>query len=237
VEQAAGLSRYAVYGETLPGKASEPVSAPIAIAVLAFLAALGLALWLARGGRERTAFAAIVGSPMFAAAAFAAVSSLPRHEAAGAAATAAPAATSTPAVAPAAAGGAPEADGLRRHADELRLAKRYGEARDAYEQVVKSAPGDVDAWADLADAQAAAAGGDLKAGSSAMDRALAIDPNHLKALWLKASLELQEKHYASAGQLWERLLAQLPPDSNDARIVRANLDETRALASKQGSGP
>jgi tetratricopeptide (TPR) repeat protein len=213
------------------------VSAPIAIAVLAFLAALGLALWLARGGRERTAFAAIVGSPMVAAAAFAAVNSLPRHEAAGAAAAAAPAATSTPAAAPAAAGGAPAADGLRRHADELRLAKRYGEARDAYEQVVKAAPGDVDAWADLADAQAAAAGGDLKAGSSAMDRALAIDPNHLKALWLKASLELQEKRFASAGQLWERLLAQLPPDSNDARIVRANLDETRALASKQGSGP
>ena len=36
---------------------------------------------------------------------------------------------------------------------------------------------------------------------------------------------------------WERLLAQLPPDSNDARIVRANLEETRALASKQGAGP
>jgi cytochrome c-type biogenesis protein CcmH len=213
------------------------VSAPVVIAVLAFLAALGLALWLARGGRERTAFAAIVGSPLFAAAAFAAVSSLPRHETAGAAATAAPPAASTPAAAPAAAGAATASDGLRRHADELRLAKRYGEARDAYEQVVKGAPGDVDAWADLADAQAAAAGGDLKAGSAAMDRALAIDPNHLRALWLKASFELQEKRYASAGQLWERLLAQLPPDSNDARIVRANLEETRALASRQGTGP
>lgn len=213
------------------------MSAPIIAAALAFLAGLGLALWLARGGRERAAFAAIVGSPVLAAAAFAAVTSLPRPEARSAGATSAPAATSTPASPPVAAGAATEADGLRRQADELRLAKRYPEARAAYERLVKAAPGDVDAWADLADAQAAAAGGDLKAGSAAMDRALSIDPNHLKALWLKASLELQEKHFSSASQLWERLLAQLPPDSNDARIVRANLEETRALASGKGAGP
>ncbi len=208
------------------------MSAPIIAAVLGLLAGLGLALWLARGGRERAAFAAIVGSPVLAAVAFAAVTSLPRHEAAGAGA---PVATPAPAAAPAA-GAASEADGLRRQADELRLAKRFPEARAAYEKLVAASPGDVDAWADLADAQAAASGGDLKAGSAAIDRALSIDPNHLKALWLKASLELQEEHYGSASQLWERLLAQLPPDSNDARIVRANLEETRALASKQGAG-
>lgn len=103
-------------------------------------------------------------------------------------------------------------------------------------RLVKAAPGDVDAWADLADTQAAAAGGDLKAAAAAIDRALAIDPNHLKALWIKASLELQEKRYDSAARVWEQLLARLPPDSNDARIVRANLDETRALASPQGAG-
>jgi len=209
------------------------VSAPIAAAALAFLAGPGLAVWLARGGRERAAFAALVASPLIAAAAFATVTALPGHATAGGAAPSAPPATA----APGAAGAATEADGLRRQADELRLAKRYTEARDAYDKLVRATPGDVDAWADLADAQAAAAGGDLKAGGAAIDRALAIDPNHLKALWLKASLELQERRYASASQLWERLLAQLPPDSNDARIVRANLDETRALATKQGAGP
>lgn len=214
--------------------------APIVAAAIAFAAGLGLALWLARTGRERAAFAALVASPVFAAAAFAAVTSLPRHDTADAGGTAAPAATAPPPPPPAGpvvAGAATEADGLRRKAEELRLARRFTEARDAYEQLVKATPGDVDAWADLADAQAAASGGDLKAGSEAIDRALAIDPNHLKALWLKASLELQEKHYGNAGQLWERLLAQLPPDSNDARIVRANLEETRALASRQGAGP
>ncbi len=202
---------------------------PIVAAVLAFLAGPAVALLLARTGRERAAFAAIVASPLLAATAFAAATSLP-HRTSPDPAGEGPAASASPA------GVATEADGLRRTAEELRLARRFNEARDAYEKLVKASPNDVDAWADLADAQAAASGGDLRAAGASIDRALAIDPNHPKALWLKASLELQLQHYASAGQIWERLLGQLPPDSNDARIVRANLDEARGLASKQGAG-
>ena len=205
---------------------------PIVAAVLAFLAGLAVALLLARTGRERTAFAAVVASPLLAATAFAAVTSMPHRtnpDAAGAA-PAATAATASPAGVPT------EADGLRRTAEELRLARRFNEARDAYQKLVKASPNDVDAWADLADAQAAASNGDLRSARASIERALAIDPNHPKALWLKASLELEDQHYAEAGQLWERLLSQLPPDSNDARIVRANLDEARALAAKQGAG-
>lgn len=209
-----------------------PAYVPVVAAVVAFLVGVGLALLLARTGRERTAFAALVASPLLAATAFAAVSWLP-HRAEVDSAGAAPAATAAARTAP---GVATEADRLRRNAEELRAARRFNEARAAYEQLAKATPNDVDAWADLADAQAAAAGGDLKAAGASIDRALAIDPNHLKALWLKASLELQEQHYADAGRLWQRLLGQLAPDSNDARIVRANLDETRALAAKQGAG-
>jgi cytochrome c-type biogenesis protein CcmH len=205
------------------------LSAPLIAAALAFAMSLGLALWLARRGRERAAFAAVVAAPLVAALGFVAVTALPQRATA-AAMAAAPEAT-PPATPPA----APAADGLRRQAEALRRDKRYPEARDAYAKLVQDTPDDVDAWADLADAQAAAAGGDLKASGAAIDRALAIDPNHLKALWLKASLELQERRLQSAARLWERLLAQLPPDSNDARIVRANLEETRALASQQGA--
>ncbi|MBS0393814.1 MAG: hypothetical protein JSR54_04265 [Proteobacteria bacterium] len=127
------------------------------------------------------------------------------------------------------------AERLRSEAEDLRAAKRYDAARDAYQKLVQVTPGDADAWADLADAQGAAAGGDLAAGSAAIDHALAINPQHLKALWLKASLEYQQQRYDSAARLWEQLLAQLPPDSSDARIVRANLDESRALAAKTGA--
>ncbi len=212
------------------------MSTAITIAVVAFAACLGLAYWLARRSRERAAFAAVMIAPLAAAGAFVALAALPHAAATESTSTApSPAAAAAPA-AKASAGVATEADVLRRNAEELRLARRFDEARDAYDKLVKATPNDVDAWADLADAQAAASGGDLKPAAAAIDRALAIDPNHLKALWLKASLELQQQHYTNAGQLWEHLLAQLAPDSNDARIVRENLDETRALASKQGAG-
>ena len=96
-------------------------------------------------------------------------------------------------------------------------------------------PGDADAWADLGDGSAAAAGGDLRAGREAIGLALAIDPNHPKALWLEASLELQEQRYGEAAEHWQRLLSVLAADSDDARIVRANLEETRALAARTGA--
>jgi cytochrome c-type biogenesis protein CcmH len=139
----------------------------------------------------------------------------------------------SPAVRP----GGPKAEALRTQAEQLRLAKRFAESRDAYAKLVKLAPQDADAWADLADASAAAAGGDLKAGAAAIDKALLADPDHVKALWLKASLELQEKRYTTSMELWHHLLGQLPAGSDDARIVSANLAETRALAAREGAKP
>ena len=214
------------------------MSIPSIAAAIALVASLGLAYWLTRGGRDRPAFALLVASPVVAALALAGATALIRNHAV--------AAVSPPAGAdaPQPGSGAPppghpaggEAEALRSQAVELNRAKRFAEAREVYAKLVEKAPNDADAWADLADTSAAAAGGDLKAGSSALDRALAIDANHPKALWLKASLELQEKRYSRAVELWERLLALMPPDSNDARIIRANLDETRALAAQQGAG-
>jgi cytochrome c-type biogenesis protein CcmH len=204
----------------------------IVVAVAAFLLSLGLAWWFARARRERSAFAAIVAAPLVAALAFAAVAAL-QPAAPDGEAHADPHATAGASSAASAGGSA--SDPLRRQAEELYRAKRYAEARDAYAKLVAVLPGDVDAWANFADASAGAAGGDLKVGSDAIDHALALDPNHLKALWLKASLELQEKRYTSAAQVWERLLTLLPPASDDAEVVRSNLEEARTLAKSQGA--
>lgn len=122
------------------------------------------------------------------------------------------------------------ADAARLRGQQARIARRFAEARDAYAEVTKLEPQDADAWADLADASAAASNGDLSQGEQALKKALAIDPNHLKALWLEASLELQRKNYDAAAKRWEQLLKLVPPGSNDARVVTANLDEARALA-------
>ena len=122
----------------------------------------------------------------------------------------------------------------RAAAEALRVAGKYLEARDAYRQIATRRPQDADAWADAADCAAAAAGGDLEAGAVDMDRALAAQPAHAKALWLKASLELQRKHYGAAAALWQRLTVVLPPGSEDRRMVEANLEEAKALAGMSG---
>jgi tetratricopeptide (TPR) repeat protein len=147
---------------------------------------------------------------------------------------AAPQASTPPAVVtpPPSAPSSTVSESERAAADNLRKAKRFAEARTAYAALAAQHPGDPDLWADLADSTAAANGGDLESAREPIDQVLRLAPDHVKGLWLKASLELQRHHYAAAGQIWQKLLALLPPDSEDHRIVAANLSEAQALAAK-----
>lgn len=112
----------------------------------------------------------------------------------------------------------------------LRVQRRFAEAQAKYEQAVRADPMNADAWADLADSAASAAGNDLTRGRDAIAHALAIDPQHRKALWLRASLELQEKQFATAAATWRELQALVQPGSPDARVIAANIAEADALA-------
>lgn len=122
--------------------------------------------------------------------------------------------------------------GARRAAmqgQRLRVQRRFAEAAASFQEAVAADPADADAWADLADSSAAAAGNDLAVGREAIRRALAIDPRHRKALWLRASLELQEGRYAAAAATWRELLPLVTPGSADARVIAANIAEADAL--------
>ena len=215
----------------------------VSAAVIGLGAGIALALDLGRVGRERLGFLAYALSPAIAALAYCLVAGFPATPTATVTPPAEAAAASTVGTSAAAASSvapSPEATtevtAWRAEATKLRAAKKFAEARELYIRIVGAVPNDADSWADLADATAAAAGGDLNAAATAIDHALRVDANHPKALWLKASLELQDKRYASAADLWQRLLAQLPVDSNDARIVSANLEEARGLAAGAGAG-
>jgi hypothetical protein len=95
-----------------------------------------------------------------------------------------------------------------------------------------------DTWADLADSLAAAAGNDLRAGREEIMQALAIEPRHPKALWLRASLELQERRYAEAAATWRELQSLVIAGTTDARVIAANIAEADALeaAAQRGEG-
>lgn len=113
---------------------------------------------------------------------------------------------------------------------EQRRLRNFPAAAEAFRRATLAAPKSADAWADYADALAANNGGDLSRGKGALDRALALDPRHVKALWLRASLQLQQRDYAAAANTWQAMLTIVPAQSSDAKIIRANLEEARALA-------
>lgn len=56
-----------------------------------------------------------------------------------------------------------------------------------------------------------------------LDRALEIDPNHQKALWLRGLAAAQSGDDARAATAWRRLLAQLEPGSGVAQIITEQL--------------
>jgi cytochrome c-type biogenesis protein CcmH len=111
-----------------------------------------------------------------------------------------------------------------------RTMRDYSAARSSYEKAVALNVMQADDWADYADVLATSAGRLSGAPAKAIAAALALDPGHAKALWLKASLALEERRYADALQDWRRLRAVVPDDSSDARIIDANIQEAQALS-------
>jgi cytochrome c-type biogenesis protein CcmH/NrfG len=116
-------------------------------------------------------------------------------------------------------------------AEEHRRKREFKEACEIYATLASRDAMTADAWADYADAQAALAGKLAGPPARSIEAALALDPRHPKALWLKASLAHEEGRYRDAAVTWKQLLAIVPAGSSDARIVEANLSEATRLAS------
>jgi cytochrome c-type biogenesis protein CcmH/NrfG len=115
-------------------------------------------------------------------------------------------------------------------AEHHRRKREFKEACADYAGVLKLGAMTADTWADYADAQASLTGQLAGDPAKAIDRALALDPRHTKALWLKASLAHEQHRYKEALTTWQQLLTLVPAGSSDARIVEANMAEASRLA-------
>jgi cytochrome c-type biogenesis protein CcmH len=115
--------------------------------------------------------------------------------------------------------------------------RQYAKAQERYRQLIALKAMTADTWADYADVLAALSSGSLPAeASQAIEHALALDPRHEKALWLKASFAYQEHRYADALALWKSLRATLPAGSPDIAAVDSNIAEAAQLASGAPAG-
>ena len=107
---------------------------------------------------------------------------------------------------------------------------RFPESVDAYAKAAVRNPRDAQLLADFADALAMARGRSLEGEpEKLLARALEIDPDNLKALALAGSAAFARRDFKRAVALWERMVPLVAPDSEDARSIRASIDEAKSL--------
>jgi cytochrome c-type biogenesis protein CcmH len=108
---------------------------------------------------------------------------------------------------------------------------RFGESSAAYANAAARLPKDAQLLADYADSLAMAQGRTLQGEpEKILKRALAADPNNVKALVLAGTAAFDRNDRAGAVRYWQRALAVLPAESEMAQRVRASIAEAGGSA-------
>ena len=129
-----------------------------------------------------------------------------------------------------------DANGWVLLAHSYQALERFTEAADAYARADALIPNNADLLADYADTLAMAQGRKLEGAPAALiQRALAIDPKHKKALALAGTVTLETHDLDASIAYWRRLAAELPAGSDEARQVADVIAEVDA-AKREGKG-
>ncbi len=114
---------------------------------------------------------------------------------------------------------------------------RYDEAVAAYEKSIQFVGEDATLLTDYADAVAMANGESLEGKpTELLQKAIAIDPQNQKALWLLGTAHFERGDFVSAVNLWKRLQQLIPPGSEDAQAMAANIAEAESYRQRQLKG-
>ncbi|MBI5785198.1 MAG: c-type cytochrome biogenesis protein CcmI [Rhodocyclales bacterium] len=121
--------------------------------------------------------------------------------------------------------------------------RRTAEAERAYEKAFALVEQDPQLLADYADLLASKTGDLAGRPEQLIAKALALDPDHLQSLWLAGTAAFNRADYAKAVQHWQRAQRQLPPESEDARMLASIVEEatqkmgTRKAGSATAAAP
>lgn len=116
--------------------------------------------------------------------------------------------------------------------------RRYEDAVRAYANAAARSPADAQLLADYADAVAMTQGRRLQGEPEALiARALAADPNHVKALSLAGSAAFEKRQYAAAIERWQRILELVPAEAEVARSIRGSIADAQARARNGAATP
>lgn len=113
----------------------------------------------------------------------------------------------------------------------------YADAVKAYNSLSKLTPGDAQMWADFADALAMTNGQNLEGHPTILlNKALQLDPKNPKALALAGSAAMGRGDYPDAIKYWGDLLKQMPPDSEDAKMITSGIQQARTFMAQIKGG-
>jgi cytochrome c-type biogenesis protein CcmH len=122
-----------------------------------------------------------------------------------------------------------DAEGWRLLGRSYAALGRFPESLDAYAKAVERKPRDADLLADMADVLATTRSERLQGEPEKLVmRALEIDPQNLKALALAGTAAFERKDFNTAARYWQRMLPLVPPESEDARQIQANIAEAQS---------
>jgi cytochrome c-type biogenesis protein CcmH len=106
--------------------------------------------------------------------------------------------------------------------------KRYDAAVDAYRNILRLGGDSPELLADYADALAMSTGGRFTPETGELlTRALAGQPDNIKALWLAGHWKSQSGDYATAIEYWQHAASLLPKDGEDAAIISQQIASAR----------
>ena len=119
-------------------------------------------------------------------------------------------------------------EGWAMLARSYRIMGRNQDAAKAYARAGNFIDSDPQLLADYADVLAANANGSFVGKPlQLINQALKLDPNNLMALWLSGTVSYNSGNYKAAVKTWEKLVNQMPPDTDDARAIQGSITEAR----------
>lgn len=113
-------------------------------------------------------------------------------------------------------------------AEQYNATGNLSQAAIAFENVVRLAPKNANAWAELADLTIALNPSDLLKAGEMAEKVLAVDPWHQKGLMIGAAAAFERGDYAHAAVLFDRLRKQIPAGNEVHDALTQQIEMTLA---------
>jgi len=118
-------------------------------------------------------------------------------------------------------------------ARSYKMLGRNAEAEQAFERAGSFLDNDAQLLAIYADLAATNANGNFAGKPTQLiEKALKVDPENAMALWLAGTAAFRAGQFESAVRIWERLMQQIEPDSEDGRMLQDSIGAAYAALGK-----